>query len=106
MNKKILPLLMMLFIFSIFEAKSQFSKPISVGIGGGGTILFGDHGWAPISYGAHVDVDALVTPFISAGINGQAGKLLGDDFGGRRMENKYITVNGNAKVRAGQFFNN
>lgn len=105
MNKKIYFLFTFLSLFVFLESKAQFAKPISIGFGGGGTILHADLRNKPVSYAGHLDLDALINPYISVGVNGQAGKLLGDDFYGRSAENKYIAVNGNIKVRMGQFLN-
>jgi len=106
MNKKIYTLVTFLSLFVFLESKAQFSKPVSVGLGGGGTALLGDLGNIKIGYGVHGDVDFLINPYISAGVNAQKGKLSADDAYGRSAENKYFALNGNVKVRIGQFFGN
>lgn len=103
MNKKIYFLFTFLSLFVFLESNAQFAKPFSIGFGGGGTILYADLRNKPVSYAGHIDLDALINPYISVGINGQAGKLQGDDFFGRSADNNYIAVNGNIKVRLGQF---
>jgi len=104
MNKKIYPFLSFLIIFAFNNSYAQFSKNLSVGAGAGGTTLFGDLRYIPVGYAGHLDVDYLISPFISVGVNAQSGKLSANDSYGRDSENKYKAVNGNIKVRAGQFF--
>lgn len=106
MNKNIYILFSLVLIFAFSKANAQFSKPVSIGFGGGGTILHGDLRNKPVSYAGHLEVDYLITPYISAGVHGEMGRLKGDDFYGRDTDNKYYTVNANIKVRAGQFLGN
>lgn len=110
MNNKFSPLFIFLFLFAFLQANAQFSKPFSVGFGGGANQLYGDRKDAPIGYSGHVDLDALINPFISVGINAQTGKLYANQYAkgstraGIESENNYKAVNANIKVRAGQFF--
>jgi len=103
MNKKLYTLLFFLLVF-VSPSLAQFSRPVSVGVGGGGTMLFGDMKEIPVGLAGHIDLDALITPYLSVGINTQAGKLMSNDGGSREATNKYIALNGNVKLRAGQFF--
>ncbi|QNL52063.1 hypothetical protein H8S90_11080 [Olivibacter sp. SDN3] len=81
----------------------QFVGPFSIGIGGGGTKLYGDLRNKPIDYAGHLEVDYLVSPFTSVGLQGQLGRLKGDDQAGRDALNRYVGANANVKVRVGQF---
>src|SRR5690606_18054326 len=103
MNKKLYTLLFFLLVF-ISSSLAQFSRPVSVGVGGGGTMVFGDMSETPVGLAGHLDLDALITPYLSVGINTQTGKLLSNDGDSREATNKYIALNGNVKLRAGQFF--
>lgn len=86
-----------------FGSYAQFSKPFSIGIGAGGNMLHGDLAKKPINLSGHVDLDILMNPFISIGVHGEAGKLEAHDDHGRDASNQYTAVNGNIKVRLGQF---
>lgn len=81
----------------------QFAGPLSIGVGGGGTKLYGDLRNKPIDYAGHLEVDYLFSPFTSAGVQGQLGRLRGDDQAGRDALNRYVAANANVKVRVGQF---
>ena len=106
MNKNVYILFSLFLLLAFNESSAQFAKPVSVGFGGGGTILHGDLQEKPVSYAGHLEVDYLITPYITVGVHGEAGRLKGDDFYGKNTDNKYYTVNGNIKVRAGQFLGN
>lgn len=90
-------------IFISVSAFAQFSKPVSVGIGAGGNMLYGDLSEKPINISGHIDFDLLMRPFISVGLNAQKGTLSSSGTDGRSVKNKYTAVNANIKVRLGQF---
>jgi hypothetical protein len=98
--KKIL--LLVLTLCSYHVTFAQFSRPVSVGVGAGTAFNLTDLATVDYRFGAHIDLDYLITPFISAGVHVQKGTLSGyrmeSDF-----ENNYFAFNGNAKVRLGQF---
>jgi len=95
-------------IFGVFSllfvntAFAQFSRPVSVGVGAGGTLSLADLGNSDIRFAGHVDVDGLITPFISVGVHGEKGILSAYGWNSE-FENRYYTLNGNVKVRLGQF---
>lgn len=61
MNKKLYTLLFFLLVF-VFPSLAQFSRPVSVGVGGGGTMLFGDMKEIPVGLAGHIDLDASLHP--------------------------------------------
>lgn len=86
-----------------FGSYAQFSKVFSIGAGVGGNMLHGDLAKKPISYSGHIDLDILMSSFVSVGLNAQKGKLVAHDTDGRDASNQYTAVNGNIKIRLGQF---
>ncbi|MFB5944510.1 hypothetical protein [Albibacterium profundi] len=88
--------------FSLNNAFAQFSRPVSVGVGAGGTLSLADLGNSDIRFAGHVDVDGLITPFISVGVHGEKGIMSAYGWNSE-FENRYYTINGNVKVRLGQF---
>lgn len=97
------PLLVVILIFISQGAFAQFSKPVSIGIGVGGTKLHTDLSENPMYPSGHLDLDMLVRPFVSVGLNAQKGTLAGSDSDGRDVKNNYSAINANIKVRLGQF---
>ncbi|WP_118195989.1 hypothetical protein [Albibacterium indicum] len=89
-------------LFFVNTAFAQFSRPVSVGVGAGGTLSLADLGNSDIRFAGHVDVDGLITPFISVGIHGEKGILSAYGWNSD-FENRYYTLSGNVKVRLGQF---
>ncbi len=83
----------------------QFAAPFSVGVGAGATQVYGDLRNKPFDFAGHVDLDYLLTPYTSVGLQGQMGTLRGDDLAGRHAVNRYTAANANVKVRIGQFMN-
>ena len=103
MKKCLLPLLTLAFFLTMHSTFAQFSRPLSIGVGAGGTYSLADLGNGDINFAGHVDVDYLITSFISAGIHGEKGKLSAWGYESD-YKNNYFVVNGNAKLRIGQFF--
>lgn len=102
MKINILSAFVLFVLFSTQAAFAQFSRPISIGAGAGGTMSLADLGNSDIRFAGHIEVDGLITPFISVGLRGEKGMLSAwgwnSDF-----ENRYHVINANAKVRLGQF---
>lgn len=101
MKKIFLPFILLFFLSQTF-VYAQFSRPLSVGIGAGPTINLTDLANVEAQFAGHIDVDGLVTPYISVGLHGEKGKLKGNGYAST-FENNYFTINANAKVRIGQF---
>lgn len=103
-NKQLFCSLALLLAGGYFTAaKAQFASPFSVRLGFGGTNLHGDFKNEPVGYAGSGDFDFLINPFLSAGIELQAGKLKGEsNFGS--FNNNFIAGNVNVKLRAGQFY--
>lgn len=89
-------------LFFVNTAFAQFSRPVSVGVGAGGTLSLADLGNSDIRFAGHIDVDGLITPYISVGVHGEKGILSAYGWNSE-FENRYYTLNGNVKVRLGQF---
>ncbi|GAA4146346.1 hypothetical protein GCM10022216_31150 [Sphingobacterium kyonggiense] len=100
--KKTIFSLLLLSLGSFGVAHAQFSRPVSVGIGGGTTINLTDLANVQAQYAGHVDVDGLITPFISVGVHAERGALKGHGYESD-FKNKYWAFNANAKLRMGQF---
>lgn len=100
--KKIILSIIVLALCSVTAAFAQFTRPISVGLGGGTTINLTDLANVEARFAGHLEVDGLITPFISVGLRGEKGWLSGhghlSDF-----ENDYYGLQANGKVRLGQF---
>ncbi|MFC6099812.1 hypothetical protein [Olivibacter domesticus] len=90
-------------IFFCHNCFSQFNNPISMELGGGGTVLYGDLQNKTLAFGTHIGLDYLFNPFISAGVQGLMGKLQGNDAYGREAHSKFAGANVNIKLRLGQF---
>jgi len=82
---------------------AQFNGQMSVEVGSGGTLLYGDLKNRTLAFGTHIGLDYLFNPFISAGIQGLMGKLQGNDVYGREAHSKFAGANANIKLRLGQF---
>lgn len=89
-------------LFFVNTAFAQFSRPVSVCVGAGGTLSLADLGNSDIRFAGHIDVDGLITPYISVGVHGEKGILSAYGWNSE-FENRYYTLNGNVKVRLGQF---
>jgi len=102
--KKTIFSLLVLAACSFKSAQAQFTRPISVGIGGGPTINLTDLANVEAQFAGHIDVDGLITPFVSVGVHAERGALKGHGYLSE-FKNDYWAFNANAKVRAGQFMN-
>lgn len=102
MKKNILSVFILFVLFSTQSAFAQFSRPISLGAGAGGTMVWADLGNTDTRFAGYIEAEGLVTPFISVGVRGEKGMLSAwgwnSDF-----ENSYHAINANGKVRLGQF---
>lgn len=81
---------------------AQFSKPISIGAGAGGTFNFTDLGNVESKFAFYGELDYLITPFISVGLHGEKGTLAGNGYESD-FKNRYFAGNINGKIRIGQF---
>ncbi|WP_312185324.1 hypothetical protein [Sphingobacterium sp.] len=81
---------------------AQFSRPISIGAGAGGTFNLTDLGNAESKLAFYGELDYLITPFISVGLHGEKGSLVGNAYNSN-FKNRYFAGNINGKVRIGQF---
>lgn len=86
-------------------AFSQFSSKASIGAGAGITQMYGDISNRPIKWGTHLEMDYLLTPYISVGVQGVLGRLANNDSYGRDALNKYTGANVNIKGRLGLLMN-
>jgi len=102
MKKGIFSVFILFIFFSTQAVFAQFSRPISVGAGAGGTMVWADLGNTDTRFAGYVEVDGLVTPFISVGLRGEKGMLSAYGWNSD-FENSYHAINANAKVRLGQF---
>lgn len=81
----------------------------SVSAGGGVTMLYGDLSKKVLMPAGKINFDYNFTPYISAGIEGQVGKLAEGDPDpqseqfGLYSENSYFAFNANARLAIGQF---
>ncbi len=83
-------------------ASAQFSRPISIGAGAGGTINLTDLGNVESKFAFYGELDYLITPFISVGLHGEKGTLAGNGYESE-FKNRYFAGNINGKIRVGQF---
>ncbi|WP_333621393.1 hypothetical protein [Sphingobacterium multivorum] len=83
-------------------ASAQFSRPISIGAGAGGTINLTDLGNVESKFAFYGEFDYLITPFISVGLHGEKGTLAGNGYESD-FKNRYFAGNINGKIRVGQF---
>jgi len=83
-------------------ASAQFSRPISIGAGAGGTINLTDLGNVESKFAFYGELDYLITPFISVGLHGEKGTLAGNGYESD-FKNRYFAGNINGKIRVGQF---
>ncbi len=81
---------------------AQFSKPISIGAGAGGTFNLTDLGNVESKFAFYGELDYLITPFISVGLHGEKGTLAGNGYESD-FKNRYFAGNINGKIRIGQF---
>ncbi|WP_313190901.1 outer membrane beta-barrel protein [Sphingobacterium sp.] len=102
--KKTIFSLLLFAVCGFKSAQAQFSRPISIGVGAGPTINLTDLANVETNLAGHIDVDGLITPFISAGIHAEKGALGGNGYAST-FKNDYYAFNANAKVRIGQFMN-
>lgn len=90
------------------NGQSNFYK-ISLGAGAGSTYSFTDVKQGAFSGAFVANLDYHITPFITAGLEGQFGTIKGGgpdgqpDIHGRQYKNAYQAYTVNAKVRAGEF---
>lgn len=102
MKKSIFSVFVLLVALSLNSAFAQFSRPVSVGIGAGGTLSLADLGNSDIRFAGHADIEGLINPFISVGVHGEKGIMSAYGWNSE-FENRYHTINANVKVRLGQF---
>ena len=90
------------------KGQSNFYR-FSGGIGAGGIYSFTDVKKGAFSNAYVANLDYHITPFITAGLEGQFGSIKGGgdgglpDVHGRKFKNTYKSFTVNAKVRAGEF---
>ncbi len=84
------------------SVSAQFSKPVSIGAGAGGTINLTDLGNVESKFAFYGELDYLITPFISVGLHGEKGTLAGNGYESD-FKNRYFAGNINGKIRVGQF---
>ncbi|TWI19975.1 outer membrane beta-barrel protein [Sphingobacterium siyangense] len=84
------------------SVSAQFSKPISIGAGAGGTFNLTDLGNVESKFAFYGELDYLITPFISVGLHGEKGTLAGNGYESD-FKNRYFAGNINGKIRVGQF---
>ncbi len=84
------------------SVSAQFSKPVSIGAGAGGTINLTDLGNVESKFAFYGELDYLITPFISVGLHGEKGTLAGNGYESD-FKNRYFAGNVNGKIRVGQF---
>lgn len=84
------------------SVSAQFSKPVSIGAGAGGTINLTDLGNVEYKFAFYGELDYLITPFISVGLHGEKGTLAGNGYESD-FKNRYFAGNINGKIRVGQF---
>lgn len=100
----------MLILFTLIgiiaNAQTNFYK-FSIGAGLGTAVAFADlkdHTFAFTGYG---NLDYLITPYVSIGLEGQKGELAGgnitSDENNRQFINSYVTGSANVKVALGEF---
>ncbi|WP_313264650.1 outer membrane beta-barrel protein [Sphingobacterium sp.] len=103
MKKKTRLLLIFSFaFFAIGKLSAQFSRPVSIGIGAGGTYALTDLSNSGTNFSLYGELDYLINPFISIGLRGEKGKLKGSGYDSE-FKNSIYAGNLNAKVRIGQF---
>ncbi|PRD45470.1 hypothetical protein [Sphingobacterium haloxyli] len=102
MKKGIFSAFILFVFFSTQDVLGQFSRPISVGAGAGGTMVWADLGNTDTRFAGYVEAEGLITPFISIGVKGEKGTLSAYGWNSD-FENRYHAINANAKVRLGQF---
>lgn len=84
------------------SVSAQFSKPVSIGAGAGGTFNLTDLGNVESKFAFYGELDYLITPFISVGLHGEKGTLAGNGYESD-FKNRYFAGNVNGKIRVGQF---
>ncbi|NGM67188.1 hypothetical protein [Sphingobacterium sp. SGR-19] len=102
MKKGIFSAFVLFVFFSTQSVFAQFSRPISVGAGAGGTMVWADLGNTDTRFAGYIEAEGLITPFISVGVKGEKGMLSAYGWNSN-FENRYHAINANAKVRLGQF---
>ncbi|WP_418359222.1 hypothetical protein [Sphingobacterium detergens] len=105
MAKKLLFTFFVTLSLVIGTASAQFSRPISIGAGAGGTFALTDLSNDGAKFAFYGEADYLITPFLSVGLHGEKGKLKGSGYNSE-FENSYYAANVNGKVRIGQFLGN
>ncbi|WP_293956133.1 MULTISPECIES: hypothetical protein [unclassified Sphingobacterium] len=84
------------------SVSAQFSRPVSIGAGAGGTINLTDMGNVESKFAFYGELDYLITPFISVGVHGEKGTIAGNGYESE-FKNRYFAGNINGKIRVGQF---
>ncbi|MGJ1403303.1 hypothetical protein [Sphingobacterium siyangense] len=102
MKKKLVCTFIGLLGIAMGTVSAQFSRPISIGAGAGGTFALTDLSNDGAKFAFYGEADYLITPFISVGIHGEKGKLSGSGYNSD-FENNYYAANVNGKIRVGQF---
>ncbi len=105
MRKILLNTFIGVLLFGIGTVSAQFSRPISIGAGAGATINLTDLGNAEPKFAFYGEADYLITPYISVGLHGEKGTLVGTNYDSD-FKNRYFAGNVNGKLRLGQFLNN
>ncbi|MCL4641061.1 MULTISPECIES: hypothetical protein [Olivibacter] len=98
---KVLLLLFLLLILSRREGYAQFSRGVAVELGSGVTQLHGEMKEKPFKVGYHIGFDYMMSPYLSAGVQGMVGRLAANDRTGRQSTNNYLGANFNVKARMG-----
>jgi len=102
MRKKLICTFTGLICLGMGTASAQFSRPVSVGLGAGGTFNMTDLGNVETKFAFYGEADYLISPFISVGLHGEKGTLSGNGYNSD-FENRYFAGNINGKLRLGQF---
>src|SRR5690606_31221823 len=93
---------MLVSLLAVPTTVARVSRPISVGAGAGGTLVWADIGNTGTRFAGYLEAEGLITPFISVGVRGEKGMLSAYGWNSD-FENSYLGLHANAKVRLGQF---
>ncbi|HEY1024754.1 MAG TPA: hypothetical protein VGE26_06280 [Sphingobacteriaceae bacterium] len=108
MKRVLLTVAASVLILSAFGQYKNFSR-ISIGAGVGMTQSYTDVKQPGMAQSVRINADYYFTPFLTAGMEGQFGKLHGGDVltdpHKREFTNSYMAVTANGKVHLGQFIN-
>lgn len=102
MKRSIFSAFILFSFFAVQPTFAQFSRPISIGAGAGGTMVWADLGNTDTRFAGYLEAEGLITPFISVGVKGEKGMFSAYGWNSG-FENSYLALHGNAKVRLGQF---